>query len=176
MKIVSFNCCGFTKKDKDANIVNDNNDNSFDISARFNYIKGFITHAGENELLLTRVHKSKQYELQIDKIDYWTFDNNLICVSGITDETKLVYPLSHYIGKSIYQFTDEENIQFWIAIVKDTLKGKPSRHTLYIREQLSYVETKTIYHCKETNEIYGCLILIIPYLPKYSITNENANK
>jgi hypothetical protein len=143
---------------------------------KFHGIDGFILHDESDELTLTRIHNSHQFELQMDKTQFWTFNKECICVNRIADLSTLKYPLSHYIGNSLYNFTDEDNFEFWRSIIVDAINGTPTKHTILVGDKLSYIETKVIYHCKETNEIYGCLVLSIPYVSKYSIKREKSDK
>jgi hypothetical protein len=59
-----------------------------------------------------------------------------------------------------------DKLGFWEHVVDDGFKNIEIKHTLLYRNELVYVETKTLYYTTEVKEIYGCMLILIPYKPK----------
>lgn len=126
-------------------------------------------HNEKSDLVFSRVQDSCHFQLDMTRIQIWTFDENMKVVSGIIDPLIYDHPIEYYIGRSIYNFLNDDNFMIWESIVNTSLKGEKTCHTFNIKNQLCYIETKTVFHCKETNEIHGCVLIIIPYKSNYSV-------
>jgi hypothetical protein len=124
----------------------------------------------EDDAQLVKYKKIKHtiYELNMDRIEIWVFDKDLKCIHGThKDENK--YGLEYYLGRHIDELEDVMCLKLKI-IVMNSLRMKDMRSTMEINEELVYIETRTLYYNTKVKNVYGCMIIIIPY--QYEVISD----
>ena len=112
------------------------------------------------DMVYMRIYETHKYELDMKLVKTWMFDTKLTCLFG-KDETDTVYA-----GKSLMDMPMFENYIYWENILCSTLDDHATKQTIIFKNEMVYVETKPLYYSTDITEIYGVMLIIIPYRPK----------
>jgi hypothetical protein len=113
-----------------------------------------------DDIIYMRLYDQEAYELDMQRVQTWVFDKNMVCTHGKDAEHR------SYVDQPMSQLPLADKLGFWEHVVDDGFNNIEIKHTLLYRNELVYVETKTLYYTTEVKEIYGCMLILIPYKPK----------
>jgi hypothetical protein len=145
-------CCFRPKVVENGNIKN------FSKEERENHIP---TAGGfHNDIVYYKFLNADTYELDIVKIQVWIFDKNQICVHASDNE----YKADFYVGKNLSDVILKEDV---LDTFKDihtlALSSIESKRTVMINNTLAYIEGRTLYYNEDINDVYGSMLVFIPY-------------
>lgn len=142
-----------------------------------NNTKSFIPTAGfHNDIVFYKFLNTDRYELDTSLIQVWIFDKNRICIHATDNEFKAEY----YIGKNMSQVILQEDIfNTFNDIHVLSLQGIESKRTVIYDTRLAYIEGRALYYNEDVHDIYGTMLIFIPYAnvnPVRQTNVENQNK
>jgi hypothetical protein len=132
--------------------------------------KQFVPASGfHNDIVYYKFLNADTYELDVIKIQVWIFDKNQICVHASDNEFKADF----YVGKHLSDVILKEDV---LDTFKDihtlALSGIESKRTVMINNLLAYIEGRTLYYNEDINDVYGSMLVFIPYKNVIPATNR----
>lgn len=121
------------------------------------YIQSSRIH---NDIVYYKFLNTDRYDLELGKIQVWVFDKNQLCVHASDNQFKAEY----YIGKRVQDVNLQEDMfNTFHDIHKLALTGVESKRTIMVNNNLVYLEARTLYYNEDVHDIYGTMLLFIPY-------------
>jgi hypothetical protein len=137
----------------------------------------FVAASGfHNDIVYYKFLNTDTYELDISKIQVWIFDKEQTCVHASDNEFKADF----YIGKKLDDVLLREDVMYTFKDIHTlALSGIESKRTIMINNILAYIEGRTLYYNEDVNDVYGSMLVFIPYKNiasrKSSISSHSKN-
>jgi hypothetical protein len=113
-----------------------------------------------NDIIYYKFLNADTYELDITKMQIWVFDKRQVCVHASDNE----YKADYYVGKNLANIVLREDV---LDTFKDihtlALSSIESKRTVMINNTLAYIEGRTLYYNEDINDVYGSMLVFIPY-------------
>jgi hypothetical protein len=155
-----FSCFTGNKKKSGQKVVTVGSKRKPGISAG-NESKQFFPTAGfHNDIVYYKFLNTDTYELDVSKIQVWMYDKSLTCIHATDNEFRADY----YVGKHINEVSMKEDVQESFKDIHVLAQdGIESKRTVLINNRLAYIECRTLYYNEDVNDVYGSMMIIIPY-------------
>jgi hypothetical protein len=123
--------------------------------------KNFMPVGGfNNDIVYYKFLNADTYALDLHKMQVWIFDKNKICIHASDNEFKAEF----YIGKKLREVHVQEDVfNTFHEIHNIALTGVESKRTVMLANRLAYIEGRTMYYNEDVNDIYGTMLICIPY-------------
>lgn len=127
----------------------------------------FIPAGGfHNDIVYYKFLNTDRYELHMTHLQVWIFDKNKTCIHATDNKFKA----EHYVGKQLNEINSEQDIfDTFVDIHELALSGIESKRTVMYNNQLAYIECRTLYYNEDINDIYGTMLLYIPYTNVHAV-------
>ena len=128
-----------------------------DYAKNNNYVPSSGFH---NDIVYYKFLNTDTYELNVPKIQVWIFDKASKCVHSSDNEFKADY----YVGKSLSDIVLKEDVLDTFKDIHTLAQtGVESKRTVIINNMLAYIEGRTLYYNEDISDVYGSMLLLIPY-------------
>lgn len=113
-----------------------------------------------NDTVFYKFLNAKNYELNVSKIQVWIFNKELKCVHASNNRNSA----DAYIQKHVDDIAFKEDVlRNFKNIIQLGLNGIESKRTIMLDNTLLYVEGRTLCYNEDLNDIYGSMLLFMPY-------------
>ncbi len=98
------------------------------------------------------------YKLDVGHTQCWIFDTNSNCVySTVDDSTNIVK--KHIMELKPYI----DDVDIWNKIISEALDLHETKKTILSKNRMIYLEAKPLFYNNKQEEIYGVIIVFVPY-------------
>jgi hypothetical protein len=127
----------------------------------------------QNDIVYYKFLNTDRYDLDLRLIQVWVFDKDQVCVHASDNQFKAEY----YIGKKIQDVNLQEDLfNTFHDIHKLALTGVESKRTIMINNNLVYLEARTLFYNEDVHDIYGTMLLFIPYANVRPVRHSEESK
>lgn len=127
-----------------------------------------------NDTVFYKFLNAKNYELNVSKIQVWIFNKELKCVHASNNRNSA----DAYIQKHVDDIAFKEDVlRNFKNIIQLGLNGIESKRTIMLDNTLLYVEGRTLCYNEDLNDIYGSMLLFMPYkiIPETRVRRRDDN-